>query len=128
MAQRSARKGITISNSFLSKSKYENVDDNKINLTQSKKALSTNLTKKRETKSKPVTKINNMDKSNICTVRHNIKPAQLQAQESLHDKVWGIMAGAHSLPFLSEVNKLKAREPCKTITNIQGHPYTYTVG
>ena len=69
-----------------------------------------------------------MDKSNTCTVRHNIQPAQLQAQYILHDQVWGLMAGAHSLPSLSEVNKLKAREPCKTIKNIQGYPYTYTVG
>ena len=69
-----------------------------------------------------------MDKSNTCTVRHNIQPAQLQAQYILHDQVWGLMAGDHSLTSLSEFNKLKARELCKTIKNSHGHHYTYTVG
>ena len=81
-----------------------------------------------KTKSKPVTKIDNMPKSNNCTGCHNVHPTLLQAQYISHDEIWGPRPGTHSLPSLSQVRKLRARESCTSIKNIQGHPYTYTVG
>ena len=69
-----------------------------------------------------------MDKLDNRSGHYNIQSTPVQAQYVLHDEVWGPRSGAHSLPSLLQVNKLKAKESCTSVTNIPCHPYTYTVG
>ena len=121
-------KSKTISNSMLSKSKPENIYYKNIKAIQPKQTSTTTLKRKIKTKPKPVTIIDNMTKSVNCTGHDNNYPTAVQAQYILHDEVWGPRSGAHSLPSLSQVNRLKAKESCTSVTNIPGYPYTYTVG
>ena len=128
LKKNSTHKSKTISNSMLSKSKPENIYDQNIKAIQPKQTSTTTLKRKIKPKPKPVTNIDNMAKSDNCTRYHNIHPTLVQAQYILHDEVWGPRSGAHSLPSLSQVNRLKAKESCTSVTNIPGPPYTYTVG
>ena len=122
LKKNSTHKSRTINNSILSKSKPENIYDKKMKPIQLKQISTTTLKRKIKTKPKPVTKIDNMAKSDNCTGHHNIHPTLVQAQYILLDKVWEPRSGAHSLASLSQVNKLKAKESCTSVTNIPGHP------
>jgi len=113
---------------MLSKSKPENIYYKNIKAIQPKQTSTTTLKRKIKPKPKLVNNIDNMAKSDNCTRYHNVHPTLVQAQYILHDEVWGPRSGAHSLPSLSQVNRLRAKESCTSVTNIPCHPYTYTVG
>ena len=109
LKKNSTHKSRTISNSILSKSRPENIYDKEIEPTQPKQTLISTFKKKIKTKSKPVTKIDNMDKSDNWTGHYNIQSTPVQAQYVLHDEVWGPRSGAHSLPSLSQVGGKRQR-------------------
>ena len=121
-------KSKTTSNSMLSKSKPENIYYKNIKAIQPKQTSTTTLKRKIKTESKPVTQIDNLAIFDKCAGNHNIHSTLVQTKYNLCNDVLGPGPGGHSLPSLSQVNKLKAKESCTSVTNIPCHPYTYTVG
>ena len=124
-------KSRTISSSVLSKSKPEyihNNNNNNNNKTQPNQTSTTTLKRKIKTESKPVTQIDNLAIFDKCAGNHNIHSTLVQTKYNLCNDVWGPGPGGHSLPSLSQVKKLKEREPCTSVMRIPGHPYKYTVG
>ena len=127
LEHKSTLKSRTNNNCSLLNSKPEK-ENNKRKVPQSSQVSNNSFQKRSKKQPTSSDNPNQIARSKTCTPDNNMIAPSSQPSHILCEEVWGSRVGAHSLPSLSQIARLRNRETCESVKQIQTSPYKYTVG